>query len=308
MNIKNSFLKFIDLQPSMYSGSVVMNALGMQWYRILFFYLRRAIRISKTISSQYKPYLKMLERDGIVAIPNFFSNEDFAFVRQEYDKLSKDFKPDHHSAIPLPHVDRMNIHDKMVSPQVRDLFMKNQLISSMATAFLNRQYRLRFAAHITRIYCNQDELTLPQNGGTNNLHFDAPTRVLKAFYYLSDTDVKNAALNYCLSSHKRNSLRRLWLEYKLSIRYALNRSNTNHDGEYLDKEPWVKLTQEEMNSNGLKESAMAVKGNTLVLVDVGGFHRRGSFLAPGVRETIEISYRSIESARNSLYILRKLFT
>ena len=295
--IKKTISRLLNAKPTMYSGSVVLNVLGAQIYRIGFLFLRRVVRMPKPIPLQYAHYLKELEERGIVAIPNFFSDEDYAQIREEYSRLSPQFKRDE-SEIPLPHVCTMNIRDKRVSPWFRELFAKNQLIRAIPVAFLNRKFNLPLEARLTRIFCSQDELDLPKNGGTNNIHFDAPTRVLKAFYYLGDTDENNAALYYCVGSQKRNSLTRLLFEYKLSVRYALNRGNPDHGGEYLSNEPWVKITDEEMRKYGLAEKVMAVKGNTMVFADVGGFHRRGAFLKPGVRETVEINYRGVETLRN----------
>lgn len=295
--LKKTISKLLNAKPTMYSSSVILNILGAQLFRIGFLYCRRVARLPKSIPAQLAYCLEELEEKGIVAIPNFFSNEDCAKIREEYHRLSPEFRKDE-SEIPLPHVCTMNIRDKRVSTWFRDLFAQNPLVRAIPTAFLNRKFNLPLEARLTRIFCNQEELDLPKNGGTNNIHFDAPTRVLKAFYYLSDTDENNAALYYCLGSQKRNSLKRLLFEYKLSVRYALNRWNPEHGGEYVSDGPWVKITEEEMRKHGLKEAAVAVKGNTLVFANVGGFHRRGAFLKPGARETIEINYRGIETLRN----------
>ncbi len=301
------FSKILKLKPSMYSSSVVLNMLGMHWYRTLFFYLRRVVRIPKTIPAQYAGYLETLERDGIVAVPHFFPEEDFMRIRQEYQRLTPQFRRDD-AEVPIPHVERMNMHDWRVASDVRDLFLKNPMIPAMATAFLNRAYHPPLDARFTRIHCSGEELALPRNGGTNNLHFDAPLRVLKAFYFISDANERNGTFTYCLGSQKRNSLKRLAFEYALSVRYALNRGNTAHGGEYSNDEPWVKITEAEMAQHGLKEMPVVVKANTMLFANTGGFHCRGAFQAPGVRESVEINYRDIESPRNFLHFLKKKIT
>lgn len=304
MSLKNSFRKILMLKPSMYSESLILNVLGMQIYRILFFYLRRVLRVPKSTPPELKSQLKDLKNNGVLAIPNFFSAEDYAIIRREYDRLSSKFRVDP-SEILLPHVNRMSLKDKQVSEHVRDLFLNNKLINTVALSFLNRKYNLPLDAAFTKIYCTQEELDLPKNGGTNNLHFDTPTRLLKCFYYLSDTTEDNAAFYYCIGTNKRNSLKRLWFEYKLSVRYALNRWNHDTKGEYRGGEPWVKITKEEMLKYGLTETIMEVKGNTMLFADISGFHRRGEFKKPGVREGVEINYRSIETLRNDLYPLEQ---
>ena len=277
----------------------------MQWYRTFFFYLRRIVRISKTIPAQYKGYLDALERDGIVVIPNFFSDQDYIQLQKEYSDLKPHLKRDY-SEIPIPRVDSLSIYDEKVSPFFRELFLNNPIFKYLPPAFLNRRYNLLLNARITRIYCNQNEINMPANGGTNNLHFDAPLKVLKAFYYVSDTNEKNAAFHYCLGSQKRNSLKRLLFEYKLSVRYALNRYNPDTQGEYLADEPWVRITPEEILKHNLRELMMSVKGNTMIFVNTGGFHRRGRFLEPRERQTVEINFRAIESPLNAIYSFKKI--
>jgi hypothetical protein len=306
MSLKKFFTKIVQAKPSMYSDSLVLNILGIHFLRIFFFYLRRVLRTPKRIPLQYQSILHELEANGAVAVPNFLSPQDYAHVRAEYDRLTPEFKIDA-SEIMLPHVNRMNFKDPRISNRTKKLFNENPMIDAIALGFLNRKYNLPLdaATSFTRIHVTQDELDRPQNGGTNNLHFDTPTRLLKCFYYPSNTTADNAAFYYCLGSNRRNSLKRLIFEYRLSVRYALNRWNPNTKGEYLAGEPWVKITEEEMRKHHLEESVMEVKGNTMLFADISGFHRRGEFRKPGVRETIEINYRSIEALRNGFLPLEK---
>lgn len=292
----------------MYSESLVLNILGMQFYRIFFFYLRRVIRVPKSVPAEYRSQLRELETNGVLAVPNFFSPEDYAVVKAEYDRLTPEFKVDP-SEIMLPHVNRMNFKDPRISEVVKGLFLKNPMVNAIELGFLNRPYNLPLdaATSFTRIHVTQEELDKPQNGGTNNLHFDTPTRLLKCFYYPSDTNAENAAFYYCLGSNRRNSLKRLLFEYKLSVRYALNRWNPNTKGEYRAGEPWVKITPEEVKRYHLEETVLEVKGNTMLFADISGFHRRGEFKKPGVRETIEINFRSIETLRNGTYPIEQKF-
>ena len=199
----------------------------------------------------------------------------------------------------------MAIRDSRVSDYFRKHFLGNPVVESVGRSYLNREYNLPVQASLTKIYCSQEELDLPKNGGTNNIHFDVPARVYKAFYYFSDTNEDNSAFYFCVGTHKRNTLKRLFFEYRLSVRYALNKWNTDHGGEYKSGEPWVKISEQEMKENDLHETVMAVKANTLLLADVGGFHKRGEFRKPGIRETVEINYRDVETPRNALYPIEK---
>lgn len=289
-------------KPSMYSKSIILNLLGMQWYRIIFFYLLRVLRPTKKIQPKYEKYLKELEKEGVVAIPNFFSEEDYQKLLEEYERLIPLFSDTNHGL--LPHVDGMNIHDKRVSSATKQLFLNNELINSIVPAYLNRKLHLPTPIEFNRIYCSKDEASLPKNGGTNNLHFDAPMRIAKAFYYIHDINEDNGALRYCKKSQKRNSLKRLLFEYKLSVRYAINKWNKNDEGEYKDNDPWVAITEKEIKKHNLKEEPISGKGNTLVIFDVGGFHRRGDNYSV-TRDTVQINYRNINTIRNEFYPIEK---
>ncbi len=288
----------------MYTGSVVLNVLGAQPIRTFYLWCRRSFHFPIVLKSQFRPYLAELEENGAVIIPNFLSPEEYTKFKAEFDSLSPNFPPDY-SEIALPHVDRLSLHDGRVSGFAKHLFLDSPLIRALTIGYLKREYHFPYNAYLTKIYLNQEELDKPKNGGTNNIHFDAPTRVLKFFYYVTDTNEQNSALYYCMGTNKRGKLSRLWFEYKLSIRFAMNKWNPNNEGEYLAADPWVKLTPEEVKKYHLTEKPINVKGNTLVAADVGAFHRRGAFLKPGVRETVEINFREIETLRHTFYPLER---
>ncbi len=296
---RTKVVSILQAKPSMYSSSLVLNVLGMQFVRRFVFWLHRVVRIPKAAPPEYRAVLEGLKGDGYYLVPDFLPVEDHKRLQAEYSRLAPEFKVDH-SAVPLPRVSGMSLHDRRLDRSVADLFLMHPIFPKVARAFLNRTYHFPMQGFFTRIACDQDELSLPKNGGTNNLHFDAPMRVLKFFYLVNDVTEAQGPLTYCVGSNRR-SLRQYWLEYKLSIRYAKNRSNAMHSGEYRDGDPWVKVTPEEMRAAGLVETPVTGKANTLIVANVGGFHRRGTFRLPGERNTVEINYRSIECLRNDLY-------
>ena len=296
-------MQMLMAKPSMYSSSLVANVLGMQFFRRFVFWLHRVVRVPKGTPSEYCAVLAALKKDGYYLIPDFLPAEDHLRLQAEYARLASEFAVDH-SAVPLPRVSGMSLHDRRIERSVADVFLDHPLFPAVARAFLNRTYHFPMQGFFTRIECDADELSLPKNGGTNNLHFDAPTRVLKFFYLVNDVTEAQGPLTYCVGSNRR-SLKQLWLEYKLSIRYAKNRTSMMHGGEYRDGDPWVKVTSEEMREAGLVETPVVGKANTLIIADVGGFHRRGTFRVPGERTTVEINYRNIECLRNDLYPLEQ---
>lgn len=302
-------IALLQAKPSMYLRHEIPNLLGAQFFYSLMLYLHRVVRFPARKPEKYRKILAQLKTEGAVVIENFFSEAEHKSIETEYRKTTPRFKLQQ-AAAPLPHVSSLEIHSEFISDEVKNLFVRNPFFDELATAFLNRKYHFPIQGFFMRIFCDRSEADLPTNGGTNNIHFDAPTRTLKYFYYVTDTNEKNAVLTYYKGSNRR-TLERMLFEYRLSVRYAQNARNPNHRGQYRDGEPWVIITDEEMRARGFTESFISGKANTLVIADVGGFHRRGSFPAGGVRETVEINYRSIETLRNDLYplemFLRKVF-
>jgi hypothetical protein len=305
--IKDTVFAIMNAKPTTYSHSLILNVLGMHIYRTFFFYLWRLARIPYRVPTEYRDMLRTLKRDGILVIPDFFPADLYEKIKAEYLALEPKFAPNP-SPIPLPHTDGINLHDSQVSPFFRNSFTENAAIRELTRGYLNRKFHLPMHAALKKMYClNEEEIKSPKNGGTNNLHFDIPARLMKGFFYVTDTNIPNAALKYCVGTNKRNSFKRLLYEYQLSVRYALNKGNPSHNGEYKDGEPWVKLTPEEQVRHHIIEKDFEVKGNTLVLMDAGAFHRRGEFLSTIPRRTVEINFRSIDTLRNTLFPLEKLF-
>ena len=292
-------------KPRTYSDSLVLNLLGWQIVRIFGLWLWRVLRIPKSIPVEYRDELTTLDERGALIVPNFLPTAEFEQIKKEFDSLKPQFVQDS-SEVGLPHVMRMSIYDARVSDALRTRLMNHPHIGALAQAYLNRTYHFPWNVFLTSINCSDEEAKLPQNGGTNNLHMDVPTRVFKAFYYLTPADKDSGTLHYCFGSHRHSGIRRLIFEYILSVRYAMNRWNPETGGEYRVGEPWVKVTDEEIKRYGLVETPLTVPANALVIGDVGGFHRRGNFARAGERNTIEFNFREVETLRNTLFPLEKL--
>lgn len=289
-------------KPPPYLPSLIANLFGAQLVMIGVFSFLHFIKGKRSISKEYKEYLNALEEDGVAIIPNFLPTDIYLEIQNEYESLLPKFEPSipyANSSLSLPHVERIDLDKSLVSDTVRNQLLDNPLIISIARAFLRRKNFFDVRAYMTRVYLDsQKEVDMPQNGGTNNIHMDAPLRVLKFFYFINNGNEKNGTLYYAKRSHKRNTLRRLWFEYLLSVQYAYNKRKTHPEGEYDAGEPWVAISEQDLRKLNLSIKPLCVKGNTLVIANVGGFHRRGNFTEPGERRTIEISFRGTDILKN----------
>jgi hypothetical protein len=106
------------------------------------------------------------------------------------------------------------------------------------------------------------------------LHRDTFHSTHKMIYYVNDVQPEDGPFTYILGSNQLN-FKRLVLEYINSIQ----------------KTPDLNLRATD-NSEKINETSVVAKGNTLVVADVFGFHRRGNALNRSIRKTIRMSVRS----------------
>lgn len=304
MKPKTWLKRILLAKPKTYGGSLILNLLGWQIIRIFALWVWRVARPRIPVDSRYRTEFKELSKDGAVLKQNFFSAEDYAYIQDEFNRLKPEFEPDG-TEIGLPHVDRMSIYDRRVSQKFRDLILHAPMITELSEAYLNKKYHFPLHVYLTNVHLSANEIGLPQNGGTNNLHMDVPTRVFKAFYYVNDVTEANGAMRYAFGTHRHGIWWRLWFEYVLSIRYAINRFFPDPKHEYRAGEPWVRITDAEERRYGINPEPLTAPGNTMAVADVGAFHRRGIMHQAGERHTIEINYREVDTLRNNLFTLEQ---
>lgn len=296
-------LRILNHKPLTYSRSLLFNLLGGHILRTCFYNLKRIVRVPQVIAPRFQAVFLKLKQDGVVKIENFYSPEDYQFILKTYQDLEPSFK---FTKDQNPEVHVINISDPKVPTRLKELVTNNPTMTEVLRGYLNRKMNMPIPASLVKLKCEGENLKKPKNGGTNNLHIDLPARVFKAIYYVTDTNEENGAFVYAKGSHKR-TLKSYLIGYFLSIRYCLNKKNNQHEGEYQDGTPWVKLKEKEKEILGIKEESISAKGNTLILFDAGGWHRRGTFTSGENRRTIEYNFRSIESLRNFTYPLEQLF-
>ena len=272
---------------------------GAQFVLTFFYFFLYFLKGRRTIKKEFQEYFQSLEQDGFVIVPNFLSTKDYRQVKTEFEQLKQNFqKSETYTNVPLPHVERMDLDDPQVSNFSREIFQKNPLIISIAQTFLRRKKLLNVTRYFTQISIrNAEETKRPQDGGTTNLHIDAPLRVLKFFYFFESVSKENGTLEYVRGSNRRG-LKILWLEYLHSIRYASNKHRPHPNGRYDKGKPWVEVSDYEVEKYQLHTTSINVPGNTLVILNPGGYHRRGVMTRIGTRKSVEISFRNVDTLRN----------
>ena len=131
--------------------------------------------------------------------------------------------------------------------------------------------------------------------GTNYIHADVHYASGKAWLFLSDIDESNGAFVYAKGSHKMG-LGRLYYEYDVSVRVA----KAKRDGTLGTTVPSAAVrlpTPRQLRMMSIEETTLGGKANTLLLANVGGFHRRGDFEEGHRREQIQMKFLDRPGAR-----------
>lgn len=207
-----------------------------------------------------------LERDGVCAVPGYFSADKVARILDELGGaiqagVEGRYQGPAHAHLWRAHM-RLNWAD-LVSPTSREFF-EDPMIVNMALAYVSpnvktyqRMVEKRFGHHIAE---HQD-----------SWHFDDWITRFKAFLYLTDVGPGNAPFTYLKGSHKPGAWRlHKELEYH---HYNMTRAH----GFYF---PWeVDHLRERF---GFEEAVFTAPAGTLILTDTKGIHR-GTTLREGSR-------------------------
>ncbi|WP_294389577.1 phytanoyl-CoA dioxygenase family protein [uncultured Sphingomonas sp.] len=112
-----------------------------------------------------------------------------------------------------------------------------------------------------------------------NLHVDTFHPTVKAWLFLTDVAEDEGPLTYVPGSHRRDAARMAW---------ERQRSLEVMDGDdFLAQRGSLRIRREELAGLGLPDPvAFAVRANTLVVADTGGFHARGPSVRPSTRVEI----------------------
>lgn len=290
---KNVSDSFLDKAPPLYSGGVIANTLGLHVFRTLYLNLWR-LR-PKKVRKEIREYVKTLDRDGILVIPDFFPKEQFEEIRKEFDETYSGWSP-----FELKKEDftkRQNdfqkyfetIAEKITSPKTpafTKYFVNNDLIQEITSAVVHRKNRLTPHHHFW--YLQRRNLDNDKAGFLHSAaypHADVPYPTIKVFLYLNDVDESNAAYIYAKGSHKL-TLKRLLFEYKLSVRYARTKNDI--------------VTDEDVAKLGYHPESICGKANTLFISNNMGYHNRGDFKTLQPRQTAQLDFRHLETWRNTL--------
>jgi len=293
------FQKWRERTPAAFTGGVLVNILGWQLLRVLWLNVSRSLHWY-TPSEEVRAYAEVLKEQGAVLIPDFLPEHIAKEIRAEYERESREvtFQPLASKYI-VPADGKTQVEFANFTPQegtrLRALLdehvIRNQFLRKLGSSVVRHDIQ---SYRAPQVFVNKwNGAAYPDLNSDIYYHADVSYPGVKAFYYLSDTDEANGAFMYAKGTHKL-SLKRLFWDYRKSIEHAKNRAKTRNPkvvGDVMGR-AWHCMTRDEERREGILGTSMNGKANSLLIFNVRGFHRRGEFSSPRLREFVLAYYRN----------------
>lgn len=276
-------------------GNHILNKYGFHIARIL---ISDIIYILRTLPfACIHPILWIrFQKDGYLVLENFLNNDDFASLVNEYNSVYNEYVENNPliknnvvvfgSKIPTNggfdrcDGDSVNRFIKVEKNNIIDkLFCSSRQFSSLALSLFGR-INWRAKHHIYSLIHGDEHLSPDSQ---RQLHRDTFHHAFKTWFYIDDIDIQDGAIEYIPGSHLSNFHRLTW-EYNESIKKS-SHNNKQKGGAFRISTQDLSA----MNCNPIKK--IHAKKNTLVIVNVKGFHRRGIAIPGSDRRGVYSNFR-----------------
>lgn len=282
-------------------GSKTLNKLGLHTYRMRLAKLTGTIR-SQLSGSKACQFTQQLDQQGYVVIPDFLPQDTFESlylqVKGQVSHSLDQFPPN------APHTKGFGVKQPFrdgfdrYDGSTLNRFLDIKHLDQQALGRFTNDWRLDslcrkvsgFSVTTNRLLIylmvNGEMLHNPDN--QKMLHRDTFHSTLKFWYFLEDVEEEQAPFFYVPGSHKLNKKRLEWEHHQALIAcgaiedpYSLN----GHGGGAF------RIREDELEALGYPEpNSIPVSGNTLVLANTNGFHRRGDAI-PGTQRLALYGWR-----------------
>ena len=224
--------------------------------------------------------VEKLEQDGYLLINNFLDDKDYSQLIHELEEYKIKFKNEkkNDSSYPL-----MTFYKNIIDSEILNkYFGPESFIYALITSATGISSKLNPPIEYREIE-NSENKKESYSDNQHLLHFDVNYQSYKAILYLNDIDKENGAFKIIPKSHKVNS-QRIKREYIYSI---------SNDIEKIDN----LYENEKKNIISLE-----AKKNSLIIMNAKSIHCRGIFSTEGIRKTIFIDFRFLNTLLNIFFI------
>ena len=277
-------LFFWRFAPAKYRGGLLLNLLGFQLLRYLYFNLRYRLRSHAQIEGLPGGYLHDITANGYTVWPRALSSADIATLLQFFDR--HEARRMHHFAdfSELLIADsRGTVSQSEDDRGIYEFIRKVTRWDEVGRSLTGRS--LLISPYVAILHYKSSASMPLQQDGQDTPHSDVFYPSFKAFFYLNDVDPAGGPLTFYKGSHVFG-LRRALQEYVDSVRYFAGAKN--------DIKPISGL--EFAERGGHPKSLLTGPAGTAILFNVQGVHRRGDFLKDRDRDrkVLLIDFRQVE--------------
>jgi len=286
------FKRWFDAAP-IYSGPVVANRLGWQVARTVAKNAAIGVR-RRGAPPAVARWADALRREGVIAIPDYLSPDRHELIRGAFDDYAgsprvRNIGDENDSGIRYltgPVVsDRPGDSGEAINAALAD----DPAIAALAESVIGRRVGLPH-----RLILQSLELGAGDVDDTDReqvLHADKAYPCVKAIYVMDRIDEGSSPFVYCPGTH-RITAERLRYEHHMSVQESRRRQGREPEaGSGIELERSRAVMGPELRERlGVHERPMTCAGNTLIVVNNAGFHRRGSLEAGQRRRTLWVNF------------------
>jgi hypothetical protein len=291
--------------PKYYLGPAWLNAAGFQVARIAIRTISFNLR-PRVVSTDVEQYVRALDTQGFVTIPDFLPNEVFRRLEAAFENVRHGLTTDNldywqESAIQATtgFVRETDESGRFIA----ETLGRNEVNLRIVSAAMRRRVR---AAPSVRF----EHLRLPEGCEDRNrdpgseLHADKFFPSIKVLLCISDCTEDTGATIYCPGSHKMTSLARIRHEYTHSVNDAKMRAGFGLKpiewytgaawGFASTKKPFP-VPEEARKAMDLRPMSLVAPKNTLVIANYAAFHRRGTMKPGSERKQLRMVFHGLEA-------------
>ncbi|MDX2158845.1 MAG: phytanoyl-CoA dioxygenase family protein [Hyphomicrobiaceae bacterium] len=264
-------------------GSKTLNTLGLHAARYALGHAMvswRRLLLSPLASAEHR---RQFRENGFVVVRDVLPPEDYARICDEARRAHGPGAPGElRECVQGDTVTRMMLLDgrTLQAMPATAAFVRDRSLAGLLMYIAGRRKRPLFLTHVVHNGVASGSVD-PQKA----LHSDTFHSTMKGWYFLGDVRPQDGPFTYVPGSHRFSRRRMAW-EREISIHAC------EHGNRYSAKGS-LRLTEEDRLRLGYPEPVqLAVPGNTLVIADTHGFHRRGDAEGGAVRVAIYASSRS----------------
>ena len=237
----------------------------------------------------------MLDRDGIVVISDFLDGKTFQRLRAAYDDYSssgrvRDIGCENGSGIRYLNGPVVSDRAGDGAAVINQALARDPRMIGLAEHVIGRRVR----PPLRVIFQLLDAAGAPDDSDREQiLHADKAYPCVKAIYTLDEITEDSSPFIYAKGSHVV-SAERLRYERAMGIREAYLRRGRLRDAEQGDgirvERSRHVMTDETKRRLGVVESPMTCPGNSVIITNNAGFHKRGRLSNGAIRRTLWVNF------------------